>query len=155
MDDANDLYVQEVAQVVAKSWNGWRVVLLGDATGCPSPLFGMVTCWADVGAYVLAGELAKVYNQLSDGAVVKSALDSYERACGTQVEDAQDILMSLFRLGFPNSALSVAIQRAAIGAISYLIRTCTTKWVGSKIFGSGETGQKPEDAHIKPPMYDF
>ncbi|BGP04103.1 putative oxidoreductase [Rhodotorula toruloides ATCC 204091] len=155
MDGAEDFYMQEVAHVISKSWSKGRVVLLGDAAGCPSPMSGMGTSCAVVGAYVLAGELAKRRDALSDGTVVKEALEAYERICRPYFEDAQDIPMSLFRLGFPDSALGVSIQRTAVGAISYLIKTRAAKWAGSKVFGSGETAQKPEDAHIKLPLYDF
>ncbi|BGP35998.1 hypothetical protein JCM10296v2_007850 [Rhodotorula toruloides] len=155
MDGAEDFYMQEVAQVLAKSWSKSRVVLLGDAAGCPSPMSGMGTSCAVVGAYVLAGELAKRRDALSDSVVVKEAFEAYERICRPYFEDAQDIPMSLFRLGFPNSALGVAVQRTAIGAVSYLIKARAAKWAGSKLLGSGETGQKPEDAHIKLPLHDF
>jgi 2-polyprenyl-6-methoxyphenol hydroxylase-like FAD-dependent oxidoreductase len=40
-------------------WSTGRVVLVGDAGYCPSPLTGMGTSLALVGAYVLAGELAR------------------------------------------------------------------------------------------------
>ena len=40
-------------------WSSGRVVLLGDAGYCPTPLTGMGTSLALVGAYVLAGELAR------------------------------------------------------------------------------------------------
>ncbi len=40
-------------------WSAGRSVLLGDAAHCASPLSGMGTSMAVVGAYVLAGELAE------------------------------------------------------------------------------------------------
>jgi 2-polyprenyl-6-methoxyphenol hydroxylase-like FAD-dependent oxidoreductase len=40
------------------AWSRGRVVLLGDAAWCPTPLTGLGTTLAVVGAYVLAGELA-------------------------------------------------------------------------------------------------
>ncbi len=46
-------------QVHLDRWSAGRVVLLGDAGYCPSPLTGMGTSLALVGAYVLAGELAR------------------------------------------------------------------------------------------------
>jgi 2-polyprenyl-6-methoxyphenol hydroxylase-like FAD-dependent oxidoreductase len=55
---APDFYFDSVSQVHVDSWSRGRTVLLGDAAYCPSPLSGMGTGLAVVGAYVLAGELA-------------------------------------------------------------------------------------------------
>jgi 2-polyprenyl-6-methoxyphenol hydroxylase-like FAD-dependent oxidoreductase len=59
MADADDFYLENVAQVHLDRWSSGRVVLLGDAGYCPTPLTGMGTSFALVGAYVLAGELAR------------------------------------------------------------------------------------------------
>ncbi|TWS22196.1 FAD-dependent oxidoreductase [Tsukamurella sputi] len=58
LDAADDFYLDEVAQVVMDTWSTGRVVLLGDAAFCSSPMSGQGTSLALVGAYVLAGELA-------------------------------------------------------------------------------------------------
>jgi 2-polyprenyl-6-methoxyphenol hydroxylase-like FAD-dependent oxidoreductase len=58
MPGAPDFYFDEISQVrVGKWWRG-RVVLIGDAGYCGSPLAGLGTSMSLVGAYVLAGELA-------------------------------------------------------------------------------------------------
>jgi 2-polyprenyl-6-methoxyphenol hydroxylase-like FAD-dependent oxidoreductase len=57
MDDAPDFYFDSISQVKMDHWCRGRVALLGDAAWCPSPLSGMGTGMAVVGAYVLAGEL--------------------------------------------------------------------------------------------------
>ncbi|OBK20842.1 FAD-binding monooxygenase [Mycobacterium asiaticum] len=56
--DADDFYFDAFAQVHMESWAAGRVVLVGDAGYCASPLSGMGTSLALVGAYVLAHELA-------------------------------------------------------------------------------------------------
>lgn len=58
MDSAPDFYFDSVSQVKMDRWSTERIVLLGDAAWCASPLSGMGTGMAVVGAYVLAGELA-------------------------------------------------------------------------------------------------
>ncbi len=58
LDEASDMYFDSIGQVLASSWSRGRVVLLGDAAYCPSPISGMGTSVALVGAYVLAGEIA-------------------------------------------------------------------------------------------------
>ncbi|RFU42024.1 FAD-dependent oxidoreductase [Actinomadura logoneensis] len=57
MEDAPDFHFDAMAQVHMDSWSSGRVVLLGDAGYCGSPLSGQGTSMAMVGAYVLAGEL--------------------------------------------------------------------------------------------------
>ncbi|MBF6298130.1 FAD-dependent monooxygenase [Nocardia amamiensis] len=58
MTEAPDFYFDELARIDMPSWVQGRVVLLGDAGYCGSPLTGQGTAMALVGAYVLAGEIA-------------------------------------------------------------------------------------------------
>ncbi|EEP74660.1 monooxygenase, FAD-binding [Micromonospora sp. ATCC 39149] len=58
LDDAQDFYLDQVAQVVMDRWSSGRVALLGDAAFSSSPFSGGGTGMALVGAYLLAGELA-------------------------------------------------------------------------------------------------
>jgi 2-polyprenyl-6-methoxyphenol hydroxylase-like FAD-dependent oxidoreductase len=59
MESAPDFYFDSVSQVKMDRWSGGRTVLLGDAAYCASPLSGMGTGMAIIGAYILAGELAE------------------------------------------------------------------------------------------------
>jgi 2-polyprenyl-6-methoxyphenol hydroxylase-like FAD-dependent oxidoreductase len=59
MSTAPDFYFDSVSQVKMKKWSAGRIVLLGDAAYCASPLSGMGTGMAVVGAYILAGELTQ------------------------------------------------------------------------------------------------
>jgi 2-polyprenyl-6-methoxyphenol hydroxylase-like FAD-dependent oxidoreductase len=56
--DAPDFYFDRVSQVGVDTWSRGRTVLLGDAGYCASPMSGIGTSLALVGAYILAGELA-------------------------------------------------------------------------------------------------
>jgi 2-polyprenyl-6-methoxyphenol hydroxylase-like FAD-dependent oxidoreductase len=58
MWDTPDFYFDTVCKVEVERWWRGRAVLLGDAGYCGSPLTGLGTSTALVGAYVLAGELA-------------------------------------------------------------------------------------------------
>jgi 2-polyprenyl-6-methoxyphenol hydroxylase-like FAD-dependent oxidoreductase len=58
-DADDDFHLDTVSQVHMDDWTRGRVALLGDAGYCGSPLTGMGTSLALVGAYVLAGELGR------------------------------------------------------------------------------------------------
>jgi 2-polyprenyl-6-methoxyphenol hydroxylase-like FAD-dependent oxidoreductase len=58
MWQAPDFYFDRVTQVHMDGWSTGRAVLVGDAAYGPSPMSGVGTSLALVGAYVLAGELA-------------------------------------------------------------------------------------------------
>src|SRR6202034_2098498 len=58
MRAAPDFFFEQMDQVRLDRWSSGRAVLLGDAGYCPTPLTGLGTSLALVGAYVLAGELA-------------------------------------------------------------------------------------------------
>jgi len=59
LEKAPDFYFDSVSQVKMDRWSAGRTALVGDAAWCASPLSGMGTGMAVVGAYVLAGELAE------------------------------------------------------------------------------------------------
>jgi len=72
MNESEDYYCSEVAQIRTDTlWHG-RVVLLGDAGYCPTPLTGFGTSLAIIGGYVLAGEI------LRSAGDVETALASYQ-----------------------------------------------------------------------------
>jgi 2-polyprenyl-6-methoxyphenol hydroxylase-like FAD-dependent oxidoreductase len=54
---ADDFYFDAFVQIHMDTWSTGRVTLCGDAGYCASPLSGMGTSLALVGAYMLAGEL--------------------------------------------------------------------------------------------------
>lgn len=59
MKESPDFYFDAAAQIHMPQWSKGRIVLVGDAGYAPSPVSGQGTSVAIVGAYVLAGELAK------------------------------------------------------------------------------------------------
>jgi len=85
MAEATDFAFDGMAQVRLDSWSRGRVVLLGDAAWCPTPLSGLGTSLAVVGAYVLAGELAAADG---DPAV---AFRRYEEVLRAYVDGAQQL----------------------------------------------------------------
>ncbi len=85
MESAPDFYFDSVSQVKMDGWSKGRCVLLGDAAYCASPLSGMGTGMAVVGAYVLAGELAEAEGDY------RVAFERYEAGMREFVEKCQGI----------------------------------------------------------------
>ncbi len=109
LDDADDLYFESIGQVRAPRWSTGRIALTGDAAWCASPVSGIGTSLALVGAYVLAGELA-------EGDDPRAALEAYERRMRPYVERGQDLPPGTPRLANPHSRLGVALLRTALRA---------------------------------------
>ncbi|GAA4539111.1 FAD-dependent monooxygenase [Pseudonocardia xishanensis] len=84
MHAADDFYLDLVAQVRMDHWTTGRVALVGDAGYCPSPLTGLGTSLALVGAYVLAGELGRHDS-------VAEAFAAYEERMRPYVAQAQEL----------------------------------------------------------------
>jgi 2-polyprenyl-6-methoxyphenol hydroxylase-like FAD-dependent oxidoreductase len=57
MDNAPDFYFDSISQIRMDTWSRGRISLVGDAAHCASPMAGLGTTMAVVGAYILAGEL--------------------------------------------------------------------------------------------------
>jgi 2-polyprenyl-6-methoxyphenol hydroxylase-like FAD-dependent oxidoreductase len=75
MPSAPDFYFDVAAQICMARWSRGRVVLVGDAGYCASPMSGQGTSLALIGAYVLAGELA------ADPVLIKLHLISTKKRC--------------------------------------------------------------------------
>ncbi|TKA76238.1 hypothetical protein B0A55_06383 [Friedmanniomyces simplex] len=85
LQKADDFYYDMVAQVKMEKWSKGRVVLLGDAGYCASPISGMGTTLALNGAYNLAGALTQHPDNLP------AALASYETKMRPIVDLAQKL----------------------------------------------------------------
>ena len=85
MPDATNWYFDIAAQVAMESWSRDRVVLVGDAAYCASPMSGQGSSLALIGAYVLAGELAAASGDH------RAAFSAYDRKLGPFVEINQQL----------------------------------------------------------------
>lgn len=85
MKDSPDFYFDCIAQIHMPHWTRGRIALVGDAGYAVSPLAGQGTSVALVGAYVLAGELAK-----AEGDYLK-AFVSYEECIRDFVKQNQEL----------------------------------------------------------------
>jgi 2-polyprenyl-6-methoxyphenol hydroxylase-like FAD-dependent oxidoreductase len=105
--DADDFYFDSFAQVHMPSWSSGRVALAGDAGYCASPLSGMGTSLALVGAYILAGELGPA-DGLDSGRIAAS-LARYQSTMRPYVDKCQDLPNTMDRYA-PNSQSDIAIN---------------------------------------------
>jgi len=106
MRKATDFGFDSYAQVQLPTWSRGRVVLLGDAAWSPTPLTGLGTSLALVGAYVLAGELA--------AADVPTALRRYEELLRTYVTTAQKLPPGGVDGFAPTSARQIRLRQAGM-----------------------------------------
>jgi 2-polyprenyl-6-methoxyphenol hydroxylase-like FAD-dependent oxidoreductase len=83
-----------------------RVTLVGDAGYCASPLSGMGTSLALVGAYVLAGELGPA--DALDVNKIKAALTRYESVMRPYIDRCQDLPNGIDGY-LPKSASDIAV----------------------------------------------
>ena len=107
LDDADDMYFESIGQVLAPRWFQDRVALLGDAAWCASPISGMGTSLAIVGAYVLAGELASHVDH-------RDAFAGYDRIMRPYVEQAQQLPPGTPRIANPRTRLGLSALRLAL-----------------------------------------
>jgi 2-polyprenyl-6-methoxyphenol hydroxylase-like FAD-dependent oxidoreductase len=111
---APDFYLDSMGQVRLDRWSKGRVVLLGDAGYCPSPLTGLGTSLALVGAYILAGELATAATTTSDDAALQHAFERYESRMRPYVEQGQELPPGGADGYAPTSRFRITIGRASM-----------------------------------------
>lgn len=109
--DTDDFYLDVLRQVRMPRWSDGRVVLIGDAAWCATPLAGIGTTLAVTGAYVLAQELAR-----QDSVV--GAFAAFERQMRPMVEDGQGIPKIAPRLMHPDSRLGIRLLHGVLGLAS-------------------------------------
>lgn len=112
---ADDFYLDALVQVRMSKWDRARVALVGDAAYCPSPLTGIGTTLALVGAYVLAGELTSDQEPFE-------AFDQYHKLVRPYVDNAQRLPPGGIRSFAPNTRLAI------------WVRIMTTRLMVSRVF---------------------
>src|SRR4051794_30536473 len=106
MQGAADFVLDPMAQVRLPAWSRGRVVLLGDAAWSPTPLTGLGTSLALVGAYVLARQLAD--------AEPAGALRRYEEVLRPYVTAAQQLPPGGVAAFAPDRALDIRVRAASM-----------------------------------------
>jgi 2-polyprenyl-6-methoxyphenol hydroxylase-like FAD-dependent oxidoreductase len=114
MWSAPDFYFDSVSQVQMDCWSRGRVALVGDAGYCVSPLAGLGTSLALVGAYVLAGELAEA------GGDYGMAFARYEQEMRGYVREGQKLAKFNATGLIPRSRLQIWMRNQAMRMIAHL-----------------------------------
>ncbi|WP_067676833.1 FAD-dependent monooxygenase [Nocardia miyunensis] len=107
MATTEDFYFDELARIDMPTLNAGRVTLLGDAGYCGSPMTGMGTAMAIVGAYVLAGEIAATPGDLL------GALSRYERNVTPFLDEAKQLPGGGIDMMLSHSRFGTAMRRTA------------------------------------------
>ncbi|KAI1361664.1 FAD/NAD(P)-binding domain-containing protein [Xylaria arbuscula] len=123
-----DFYATEIGQVRCDRLALGRVVLLGDAGYCPSPITGMGTTLSLVGAYILAGELVRHTHTRAttdggvdgdgDGGGIPEALQSYARGIQPYVDEAQKLAPGVPRILYAQSSWGVWILTTLLSLVA-------------------------------------
>ena len=123
METSTDFYLQEVAQVKMDKWSKGRVALLGDAGYCPSPISGMGTSVAVVGAYILAGEIARHQDH-------NDAFTSYETLLRPYITKAQSLPPGAPHFATPQTEWGIWILHRVLSAASFGMRIGVARLFG-------------------------
>ncbi|MES9592081.1 FAD-dependent monooxygenase [Streptomyces sp. NPDC094045] len=101
LDRTPAFYFDSITQLHMDTWSQGRVTLVGDAGYCPGPAVGGSTSLAVVGAYVLAGELARA------GGDHERAFPAYEHVMAEHVHGSRAVALSAAKTLIPTSRLGV------------------------------------------------
>lgn len=109
MHESEDFYYDMIAQVKMPSWHKGRVVLLGDAAYCASPISGMGTTLALTGAYNLAGALTPLIQapRGDKSPLVEECFEQYETAMRPTVQRAQKLVPGAPYIFAPETAWGI------------------------------------------------
>ncbi|WP_280432026.1 FAD-dependent monooxygenase [Nocardia brasiliensis] len=132
--EATDFYFDELARIDMPTWSQGRVVLLGDAGYCGSPLSGQGTAMALLGAYVLAGEIA------SHTADPERALARYEEVLRPFIAKAQELAPGGLKAMTPRTALGIRAGQT----VSKLMTSKALRPLMMKMFTKTESYELPD-----------
>lgn len=141
LDNADDLYLDSISQVLLERWTRGRVALVGDAGYCPGAAVGGGTSLAVIGAYVLASELGAAGGDHVRG------FAAYERTLTPVVRHSRSIGPSVIKLIIPRSSAQIWLTAAAM---RLLPRVPTPVRRRLTSFGGGPTAMLGE-ARLRPP----
>jgi 2-polyprenyl-6-methoxyphenol hydroxylase-like FAD-dependent oxidoreductase len=111
VDAAAEIYVDRVSQIRMPRWSRGHVALLGDAAYAPSLLAGQGSALAIIGAYVLAGELAR-------GVSPEGAFDRYQTKLQPFMTAKQEAAVKFAGSFMPKSQLGISLRNLVTRAMA-------------------------------------
>lgn len=102
-----------MVQIKLEEWHSGRVVLLGDAAHCPSPLTGLGTTSSLVGVYVLAGEITR-------NAELEAAFQKYTDRMRPYIDTVQQFNSSVVRVALSDSQWVINIIHFILRLVCFL-----------------------------------
>jgi 2-polyprenyl-6-methoxyphenol hydroxylase-like FAD-dependent oxidoreductase len=127
--------IEEQKEWLAKmpEWHRGHVALLGDAAYCPSPISGVGTGSAIVGAYVLAGELSKSPED------IPAALKRYDTVTRSFVDQVQRLIPGAPQVANPQTEWGIMLFNKTMGFISHPVMRKFGSLVGRFVPAFGGT----------------
>ena len=119
LDRTPTFYFDSITQLQLNTWSSGRVTLVGDAGFCPGPAVGGSTSLAVLGAYVLAGELARA------GGDHVRAFAAYEREMRQPVLRSRAFARGAAKSLIPGSRAAVWAMTQAVRLVSLLPASLT------------------------------
>jgi 2-polyprenyl-6-methoxyphenol hydroxylase-like FAD-dependent oxidoreductase len=114
LDQAEDLYLDSISQVVMDAWTSGRVALVGDAGYSPGAAVGGGTSLAIIGAYILASELVRAGGDHVRG------FTAYQRALEPVVRDSRMIGPTAINLIIPQSRRQIWLTTQTLRVLPHL-----------------------------------
>lgn len=130
--DAQDFSLETIDQIAVPCWHEGRVVLLGDSAWCASPLSGLGTALALLGAEALAEELG-------DGTPsVGPALSAFESRMRPRAEAASRLFPGRIALYAPRTRIGISASALAMRAVQRpIVRKALGALMGDRGHGGG------------------
>ncbi|WP_035869750.1 FAD-dependent monooxygenase [Kitasatospora cheerisanensis] len=135
MAGADDFFFESLGQVRLDAYSRGRIALIGDAACCPTPLTGLGTSLALVGAYLLAGELASAHGDFT------TAFARFQDRMKPYAAKAQDLPPGGVAGYAPNSRAMIAL------------RATSMRWMTRRPFRSLMEAQAAKAGDVELPDY--
>lgn len=132
---SEDFFCQSTTQIQTTIWSKGRVVLLGDAGYGPTPLTGMGTSLALVGAAILAGAIGKHQGNL------QAAFTEYDTVFRPVVEKTHQIPSLLPGIVYPKTKFGVKVMNLLLGTATSI---GLAKMIQAKTLKNKEEFKLPE-----------
>ncbi|KAF2249922.1 FAD/NAD(P)-binding domain-containing protein [Trematosphaeria pertusa] len=111
MDQCGDFYMQQVAQIRMPNWTKGRCAIVGDSAFAT---MGIGTSLAMTGAYIIAGELAKMSSTSSED--ISAALGRYEEIFRPYVDNHTTAPLGFPQFANPQTKFGIGVLHAVLKA---------------------------------------